>query len=1644
MKTWTAVRTYFSVVVLLVAMTTMPATYAQSIPNQLSPNNETGTPPYVAYGGVRENINLATGDLNIQIPLLTLPGRNKLDLNIGITYDSKYWVLNYSDDGLGDLTYLWENQPSAPYLDNSWRFNLPVLQTTEQDFGARSGFSDTGCWSKFVVTMPDGGKHIFQNKAGCWGYNTTGTHSFPTFNRPLWDAQDTSLMRLDTTNPADVVLHLKDGTQIHFFSNLAFGSATMAVKVADKIEDTDGNTITITSTSSTTEPYSSSVNTITDTMGRVITFHYSGSIGPSSISYLDGSGTTRSISFGYTAPSCTPAFSLPAGSLDEGNCNSLTSVTLPNNLHYNFTYNATLGELSKITYPSGGYTRYEFATYTNLQEFATPLEANATTTEDFREISARHVCRSSTGSCGTEDTTTYTPTINGSPNNQYMDVVDASNNLTHSQFSQADASTGSSPRESDQMHYTGPTAAPSALLRTIHTDYNSPTTGDDILAIRVTTTLNDTNQVTKVENDYDSFNDSAFGGLTSQLIDNVIEQREFAYGSGTFGALIRKTDNTWLKTNSVNAADYTTTAIHIFNRKASEKVYDGASNLLAQSQFEYDKYDTSANHATLQASGAVQHDSTRGTSYSTRGNVTAAQRWRNTDGVWLSAYSQFDDAGNPLKAIDFGGHTTTFSLTDAWSNSICAPTGGSAKVYVTTVTNALTQSATSVYNSCAGTVASTTDANSQTVNNSYDLMGRLTQASLPDSGLVTRAFNESSLPLSMTPSIKITSAASLTSPIIVDGLGRVSQSQLTSDPEGTTYIDATYDEQGRKKTVSNPYRTTSDPTYGITTYNYDALGREVQLIPPDGTSSSNNITTAYSGNCTTVTDQTGKKRKICTDALGRLIQVFEPDASQNLVNETDYQYDVLNNLLCVHQRGTDATADKSCTDGTVPASWRPRTFTYNSLSQLLTASNPESGTITYTYDADGNVLTKMDARSITTTYTYDSLHRLTKKTYSDSTPTVIYGYDAVTPTGCTPPSLTITNGIGRRTAMCDAAGSEAWSYDVMGRVTVEKRTTNSVTMTSSYTYNLDGSLATITYPSGRVINYTPSAAARILSAVDIANSINYATGALYSPIGALSSVQNNTNIVSSFYYNNRLQPCRISVQTSGTAPTQCSDAAHLGNLMDLTYGYNLNVSNNGNVAQITNNLNSGRSQTFSYDEMNRIKTALTQGTSGSLCWGLDYSYDIYANFKTASLDPGRPSCPGFTLNAGVDTNNRITNTGFSYDAAGNVLSDASFSYTWDAESELKTAAGVTYTYDGDGRRVQKSNGKLYWYGAGGEILDESDVSGNITDEFVFFGGKRTARRNIASGNIYYYLADHLGTSRMIVQGGQTSACYDADFDPFGTEYIVADTCAQNYKFTGKERDSESGLDDFETRYYASGFGRFLSPDPGAAYADNPQTLNRYSYVLNNPLNYVDPDGREPQSTQITRVTMPMGTLVEPHFHEIGPGENPIPIANGKLGKEADAGGPETQLNYQYEKTDLVDYTVTFTTIAVNGSYGDPITGEGASCSTSTRECVVADISFSTREGYKMEATTGTVIQSPFHDPSEEYWINVNLSPMSAQQLAALRGTANSKHMKSLVDLIDQELDRRKREAEKKNKKKKKKDIQKPGNERMGPTPTKSQ
>jgi len=181
---------------------------------------------------------------------------------------------------------------------------------------------------------------------------------------------------------------------------------------------------------------------------------------------------------------------------------------------------------------------------------------------------------------------------------------------------------------------------------------------------------------------------------------------------------------------------------------------------------------------------------------------------------------------------------------------------------------------------------------------------------------------------------------------------------------------------------------------------------------------------------------------------------------------------------------------------------------------------------------------------------------------------------------------------------------------------------------------------------------------------------------------------------------------------------------------------------------------------------------------------------------------------------------------------------------------LKTAASVTYTYDSDGRRVAKSNGKLYWYGSGGEVLAETDAAGNTQNEYIFFGGQRIAMVP-AGGTPLYYVEDLLGTSRVITQSNG-AVCYDADFYPFGGERTpYTNTCSQNYKFEGKERDAETGNDDFGARYYSNRFGRWLSADWSAIpvpvpYANltNPQTLNLYAMVADDPESFADLDGHE--------------------------------------------------------------------------------------------------------------------------------------------------------------------------------------------------------
>src|SRR6185312_12000884 len=187
--------------------------------------------------------------------------------------------------------------------------------------------------------------------------------------------------------------------------------------------------------------------------------------------------------------------------------------------------------------------------------------------------------------------------------------------------------------------------------------------------------------------------------------------------------------------------------------------------------------------------------------------------------------------------------------------------------------------------------------------------------------------------------------------------------------------------------------------------------------------------------------------------------------------------------------------------------------------------------------------------------------------------------------------------------------------------------------------------------------------------------------------------------------------------------------------------------------------------------------------------------------------------------------------------------------TYDEENRLLSAAGMSYTYDGNGERVMKSNTstgaavKRYW-SMGGSTLAEDDGSGNLTAEYVYLDGMRVARIDLPANTVHYYLSDHLGSTSIVTTATGTVE-EESDYYPFGTEVVVTGPGTNELKFTGKRRDAESQLDYFGARHYSSLSGRFGSPDEPLIDQDalNPQSWNLYSYVRNNPLNAIDPDGR---------------------------------------------------------------------------------------------------------------------------------------------------------------------------------------------------------
>jgi RHS repeat-associated protein len=1314
-------------------------------------------------------------------------------------------------------------------------------------------------WTNWTWTAPDGTAHTFPVLT--YQY-TTGQCTHETFPNSAGVAYDASGYYMSVTNYSTAVVHAPDGTQVY-----------------PSHEDSNGNS------------YSFSGGNFVDTLGRnPVTTTTNGN----TITYSVPNSTGGTSTYTITTESIPVSTFFQQANVTEysGNITVIESIQLPDSTSYSFTYdtgnqnNINFGFLRSMTLSTGGTISYYFNPARDAFGNAYESILSRTTPDGSWSYSSNVSSSCSTGQVNCQQTfqvtkpsgdkTMYTFTLNGG-----------------SWQSRIDAYTGS--------------ISPSNLQSTTSECWNFVTVSNGQCTYSVTTASPAT-QITK----------AAVNTILPVPGSSISKTVEYTWDTNNYGNVTQVFE--WkFGSSPSNPADRTTTigylngpsyiSANILNRPASVTV-TGASGTVAQTNYSYDgsALASGAVGSCPAVTGSENHDDANyGTGNTTRGNVTQLQRLVSGTSNYISSSMTYDITGQSRTSTDPNGNTTSYCYADNLYNDPGdgqTPTGHSVSkptnAYLTTITfptvNSISLTNTFGYYWGTGQQALSTDANGNTSYSHFsDVLNRPTSTALPNSEWTRFTYSQTDTQLD--GYIGTTNSTASTSCTVcnhsqtkLDGLGRVESNRIVNDPDGETYIDTTHDSNGRIASVSNPYRSVQN---GVETPSYDGLDRETQVKHAD-----NNITYTYYGAnvgagggattqlCSVSTygvgypilsvDEAGKKRQTWTDGFGRVIETDEPGSGGSLTVGTCYSYDLNNNLTLVTSLGLTQTPK--------PA------YAYDLISRVTSKTIPGLGAKYFSYTTSGGslcsgdptaVCQRTDARNITTNYGYDALNRLVAKTYSDnSTLPTYYYYDQSAPWG-----YPLSNYKGRLTTMGTLAlnGSvwvtaSSFDYDVMGHVTWEEKLINqSVGVLIYYSYNLDGSIASITYPGGRIVNYADGNAQRMTKAADSTNGINYVTapssGAMYAPQGAVANVLHGFvsggfgGITESYTYNNRLEVTGIQATSSAGTP------------LNLAYSY---VSgNNGNISQQTNSVTSGRTQNYTYDTLNRLLTAQTVATSGGDCWGQSFgnngppptlAADALANlFYASSIQCSSPA-PQFTMN--TSNNNQFTGTGIGYDVDGDMIADTAYSYTYDAENRISTASGMTngpycYTYDAFGVRSMKAHASggscagtvtvdlLYWRSLSGDTIAETDGTASTTNsnynEYIFFAGRRIAQSNPSSGNVYYYFADHLRSTR-VVTTATGAACYEVDYLPYGAENTpsgFSNTCSTRYRFTGYERDLETAYGTSAgnvyafARYYNSRLGRFMSGDPLDGDITDPQTLNHYAYARNNPVNLVDPAGLSP-------------------------------------------------------------------------------------------------------------------------------------------------------------------------------------------------------
>ncbi|HEY2498515.1 MAG TPA: RHS repeat-associated core domain-containing protein [Candidatus Angelobacter sp.] len=735
---------------------------------------------------------LGSRSYDYSINLVSLAGRNNTNLNLSLTYNSRVW--SRSVDGL----------TLNSDIDN------PSLGFRGVDFGFLQWNIANSDW---ILTASNGSKSELIN---------VGTN--------LYQSQDSTYIQF---NSSTNVLIYRDGTQVFYeqFGPAPF-SSTSALR-PNKIESTNGNFISITYT----DTIHLSVNSIIDTLGRIVSFAYdaSGRLG----SITQGS---RTITFGWnTAYVLNYSFSLPViASPATGSVQSvLSSVTFADHTTVNFLY-GDWGVVNRIERRSTNGTLRAFVSYNFPAASAGALSDAPAFTQQ-----------------------TIFDGVNTSPWN-YSVVQNSSGLVTSSSvtdpFGTTTATTFSSAGDwKDGLPLTEQVIDSNHKIWRTRTKTWTSDTGTSAVNPRVASVLTQLDDGTQSAISY-----------AYDANGNITDQQETDFAAGAPGPLLRET-----------VTSYAALGNHILNRPA-QVLEKNSTSTLSRTDFGYDEYSSVPLQPVTPAAG--QHDDLNYSVSSTnaRGNLTTKTVYANaaTATGAIKTILTYDVLGNRV-AIQEGCCTQAHSVFSAGTQY-----GLPDSVTTGPLGSQLTASFT--YNLNSGTVASSTDANGQPTTYTYDLNNRVTSTRTPDGIVTTTSYDDTSANPGWTSS---TTADSRLTTVVNDFTGHELSNKLFN---GTTLVSTTsssHDALGRVTQSSNPYGPADTPVY--TTYTYDALGRTTQRTPPALTAgvSQSGYQTSYSGHTATFADPTGRQRKEYHNSLGDLVEVDEPGIIPSANNYATMQTD---------------------------------------------------------------------------------------------------------------------------------------------------------------------------------------------------------------------------------------------------------------------------------------------------------------------------------------------------------------------------------------------------------------------------------------------------------------------------------------------------------------------------------------------------------------------------------------------------------------------------------------------------------------------------------------------------------------------------------------------------------------------------------